>query len=343
MLRTSSAVVVILALAVAVSPAVAATTAVTVDNAEPTLTDAGDKGFTASLGFTNLTDQRVTLEAAASDDDTCDLTLDKPALDGGHHQTVTLTIPPACEVAEEGGFDFEVRSVSGAEPPVSLELSAAPKPDKKPNWEPLLAFPLAMLLMLVLVTAVFRAWLGDVESRNWDMELEHLDPGWSFKDSWATNVTAGAAVVSAVFASSEVLTALLGKDAKEAMGLAIVGGAIALAFAGAGPLVVAASRREATGRITARGLVLAAAVTLTGAYGQIWVLLQFARDLDLGGADAWAYVAAILGALLLLWYAVRGLRIVLTAGTTAPTDERVAVLAESGAIAVSARRRAAVL
>jgi hypothetical protein len=227
---------------------------------------------------------------------------------------------------------------------VTFDVTAAPKPDAKPNWEPLLAFPLALVAMLFVVAGTFRAWKGNDADRNWRMELKHLDPAWSFKDSWASNVTAAAAVVTAVFASTDVMTAVLGEDAKESMGLAVVGGAIALAFAGAGPLVIAASRRESTGHITALGLLAAAAVTLAGAYGQVWVLLEFARELDIDGADVWAYVAAIAAAVLLFWYAVRGLRGVLTSGITPPPEPPAAVLTEfGGAIVATPRRRAAVL
>jgi uncharacterized membrane protein len=319
-LLLGAAVTVVLGAAVpAASTAQTAQTAITIDKADPALKDEGDDGFSAALGFTNLTAGEITLAAEARSDSTCELSLDKPNIDGSHHQAVTLTIPPACEVPDKGGFNFRVTTTAGADPPVTFDVTAAPKPDAKPNWDALLAFPVALLLMLVITGAILRSWLGGGTGRTPGMHLEHLDPSWSFSDSWVTNVTAAAAVLTGVFASSEVVTALLGEDAKDAMALATVGAAVALGFTGAGPVVLAASRSEAKSYIPAWGLTLAAAVTLAGATGELWVLWESARSLDLDGHETWVGIAAIVAWLLLVWYAIRSIRGLLTLGTTPPT------------------------
>jgi hypothetical protein len=332
--KTGLVAAVLVSLGLTAPAAMADPTPVTVDNAAPTLTDKGDDGWTAALGFTNLTDQPITLEPKASADNSCALSLDKPTLPAGQHQAVTLTIPPACDVKDEGGFDFQVGTAAGTEPSASFDMTAAPKPSEDPNWDALLAFPLAFLLALIISSAVVGSWSRQNAENNLGTDLKYLPKDWSFSDSWVTNVTAAGAVLTAVFASTDVVTALLGEDAKDSMALATVGAAVALGFTGAGPVVLGASRRVATGFVPVGGLMVAAAVTVGGALGELWVLWESARHLDLGGhEDAVAYSTAIPAAALLFWYLVSSLLGLLTSGTTPPPPAQVTRDAVASALA----------
>jgi hypothetical protein len=44
--------------------------------------------------------------------------------------------------------------------------------------------------------------------------LPHLPTTWSFKESWASNVTAGVAVMSSVVGSTDVVKTFLGEGAE---------------------------------------------------------------------------------------------------------------------------------
>ena len=68
--------------------------------------------------------------------------------------------------------------------------------------------------------------------------------------------------------------------------------------------------------MTVGGLLAASAVTLTGAYGEIWVLYRSGRRLDLGSWENRVVVLAVLAAILLTFYSYRTLLATLRHGTT---------------------------
>jgi len=292
------------------SVASAAPATATLDDEQPALKEESEGHFTVELGFTNLTDEDVTLTSKASDDaggSKCKLPLDKPTLPAARHSTVTVTVRRGCNVDEQKGIAFTVTAEGTSVP---FEVDSAPKPAKQPNWGNLWVFPLA-LVALVVVAAV--SWLFGVKG-----ELKYLEPTWSFKDSWASNVTLGGAVLTGIFGSSDVVKALLGEEVDGSIALATVGSAAAAAFVGAGPLLLLATKTTG-GAVTAGGLLFASAVTLTGAYGELWTVYASGHALDL---DAWQneplLIAAIAGALLLGVYALKALIETVKRGDTKP-------------------------
>ena len=66
------------------------------------------------------------------------------------------------------------------------------------------------------------------------------------------------------------------------------------------------------------GMFAAAAFTLAGAGGQIWVGYQAGHGLDLGGAEDWLVAAMILAFCLLALYGFRALRGILNTGLGLP-------------------------
>ena len=127
-----------------------------------------------------------------------------------------------------------------------------------------------------LVAAMFVLYLwwdgpGD-DDRRPSTELQYLDAGWSFKDSWVTNVTDAGGVLTGIFGSSDTVTAILGEDAESAVALATVGAAVAIAFVSAGPIVLTATKKK--GKLLVWGFLAAAAVTLTGAGGELWIVYR---------------------------------------------------------------------
>jgi uncharacterized membrane protein len=183
------------------------------------------------------------------------------------------------------------------------------------EWSALVAFPIAAVV-LVIVAAVYLLYRKERPNA----PLEYLESTWSFTESWATNVTLAAGLISGIFGSSEVVTALAGENGKSSAALATVGAAVAASFIAAGTLIVLASKTKEE-HLSVGGLLAASAVTLAGGFGEVWVLFRAGERLDLAGWQDAAGGIAAAAALLLTWYAVRSIPAVITNGKKEPTPE----------------------
>lgn len=297
--------------------ALAETAALTIDSRSPALAERDGGGWTTSLGFTNLTDRAIALTAQPNEtaDAGCTLALDKNELPAAEHAVVKVTIPAGCKVGEDG-IDFTVSASTDSAPPITFVVTAAPKPDDaKPKWEALLAFPIALGALLV-GAVLFMALSSDGRPPN--KPLKYLKAAWSFKDSWISNITILGGLLAGIFGSSEVVKAFLGEDAESSVALATVGAAVAVAFIGVGPVVLSATKTKEGDFFTAGGLIVASAVTLAGAVGEIWVLFESGRTLDLAGLEDWAWAMALAAAVLLGVYGIRTLLATLRHGLNPP-------------------------
>jgi hypothetical protein len=299
------------------SAAFAGTAAVTIDSRSPALEERDGGGWTTTLGFTNLTDKTIALTAQPRDttDTGCDLTLDENELPQAEHTAVKVTVPAGCKVGGDG-IDFTVSAAMGPAPPVTFVVTAAPKPDEsKPEWGALWAFPISLVVLLV-GAVLFMALSTD--GRPPGKPLKYLTAAWSFKDSWISNITVLGGLLAGIFGSSDVVKAFLGDEAESSIALATVGAAVAVAFIGAGPVILFATKSKVGDFFTVGGLIVASAVTLAGAAGEIWVLYQTGRKLDLAGLEDWAWVMALVAAVLLALYGIRTLLATLRVGLKKP-------------------------
>jgi hypothetical protein len=335
------------------APALAVPATLSLDDSAPALQETAG-GWTAPVGLTNLTIDPVSVRATTTRAG-CTLTLGaSPAqptavVDPALHETLQVNIPKACK-ADDGAFAFAV-SAPGATP---LAISPAAVKQAPPPWWNLLAFPIALLAFVLLGCLVLRRWLppGDPEPPTDTIDaaqivptrspadkvrdewktlslwkklakpLPRLPAAWSFKDSWITNLTVVGALLTGVLGSADVAKAFLGKDAGSAIALATVGVAIATGFVGAGAVVMATLRNDRS-QMTAGGLVLAAAVTTAGAFGQLWVGLRTGWDLDLDGVQYGLVGAFAIAMVLLAGYWWRTLTLTLDEGTEVipPTED----------------------
>jgi hypothetical protein len=177
----------------------------------------------------------------------------------------------------------------------------------------LLAFPIALggLAVVAGVWFIVRLSKGDDGG-----SLKYLESAWSFKESWASNVTVAVGLVAGIFGSSEVVTAL-GADWKSAAALVIVGGALSAAFVSAGPLVLLILKKG--DYLTVYGLLAASVVTLTGGFGEIWVLREAANRLHPAGKWPTLTLLMALAVMALLGaYAVRSLKEIIRTGLDKP-------------------------
>lgn len=292
--------------------------AITVDTRGPALARGEGGRVTAALGFTNLADAPIELTAAPVDasDLGCRVTLAPARVPPAEHSDVTATIVPGCNVGQDG-FDFVVSASEGTSSRGDFRITAAPKPSTSdPEWNALWAFPLVLGVLALVVLGYFLIALPGRTPVS--QPLPYLEATWSFSDSWVSTVTVAGGLLTGVFGSTDVVTSLLGREADNAVALATVGAAAALALIGAGPIVLLATKSKSKHFFTVGGLLMASVVTLSGAFGEIWVVYRSGRQLDLGGWEDKIVVAAGLAAVLLAVYAARSLSATLRQGLDEP-------------------------
>ncbi len=304
-----------LGLALAPSSTAAEPAAVTIDSRSPALEKVQPEGWTTTLGFTNLTQQLLTVTSKPNSmaSAVCKLGLDKTELAGAEHNAIKVTVPEVCHAEKRFVFEVFVAAPTGQVASFVVEAVSKPAADR-PEWSALWAFPIAFGGLLLLVICVFVFGPDDAKPNK---SLAYLGASWSFKDSWVTNVTLAGGLLTGLFGTTEVVTDILGKDAKSSIALAVVGAAFAVVFVGAGAIVLAASKSH-QGFFTVGGLLVAAATTLAGALGQIWVTYRSGAQLELGGWQHRIIILAIVAAALLLLYACRTLPATIRQGLTKP-------------------------
>jgi hypothetical protein len=167
-------------------------------------------------------------------------------------------------------------------------------------------------------------------------ELKNLPDTWKFSDSLVTNVTLLGGTLTGVVGSSDVVKAFLGKDADTSIALATVGAAVAAAMIGLGAVVLQTTRKNR--HFTVGGLMLAAAVTLSGAYGELYVVWQNGKELTLGGWQGRLDAPVAVFALLLLAYAVVNLKETLEQGLVAAKPSPLNLSADAIAATVIASK-----
>lgn len=301
---------------------------VTIDSTTPDLA-AGDNGdHVARLGFTNLTRTDVDVSAHPLDDKPkCKLTLDHASLAHAQHTGVQVTVPKAC--APEGTFVFVVDIGDKDAPSQSFTVVApVPAPVKAPRWWALWLFPV-LLFRFAVVACAYAYFSGLARA-----PLTHLEATWSFKDSWASNVTAVGALATGIFGSTDAVSAALGPNAKPFMNVVVIGAAIATGLAAAGPVALTLFRKkdEKKSRYdhTVLGFLLAAAATLAGALGELGIVLyeefQFGFD---GWTEIFILIFAGAGIVLLGCYAAKTIGATISYETEArkPASKRLLRLA----------------
>lgn len=294
---------------------------VLLDAREAKLVEADDGGWTVDVELANLTTDELTLTTQPDGEHGrgCRPRLDAAALPPAERLGVEVTVPGGCKLVDDA-FSFEI----DADPPdsrggfslASFPIVAALQEDGDgPSWGALAAFPILLVALGLLGTA----WLV-IEGLGPRKKLSSLDKSWSFKDSWVSNITIGAGLLTGIFGSSEVLTAMLGEEAEQSLALATVGAAVAAALIAAGPLILHGTKAgdgagAEAGAFTVGGLLLAGGVTLAGAFGELWVVCVAASEIDLGGAESAVWPAGALAASVLALYAYRTTKATIDSGT----------------------------
>jgi uncharacterized membrane protein len=292
--------------------AVADPSPVTIDDTAPPLMAGNNGEFTSALGFSNLT--TAPLAVAVTPDGSiganCKLTAAPTALPKAQHTDVTITVSAGCAVDDRQGITFMVAVGKQSAP---FTITSAPAPSPTPNWAALDAFWIALLALLVSGVV---GWIK-LRSDHRTKSLDQLDSTWSFSDSWASNATVIAGVLTGIFGTSDIVKNFLGPDADSAVAVAVVGGAVGAALVAIAPIVLVVSKNRA-GDVTVAGLLAACAITLTGAYGELWTVYDSAHRMSLGGLENNLLIPTLAAMVLLAIYAVRSIDTVIRQGQTKP-------------------------
>jgi hypothetical protein len=301
-----------------------------IDDAAPTLTEKDDGTRAGKLRLTNLTDGALTLSAAPSktSDKACKPKLSRAAIGAAQSVETKLNLPTECRLAKD---EFELTlTVTGKETQQVPVVAKAEEGAEDPDWSQLLIFFIALPVIAVALYAAFvaRASYGFTEP------LTYLDAAYSFKDSWVSNVTVIAGLLTGIFGSASVVKAFLGQDAEQSIALATVGSALALILIGFGPIMLNAAKvitrkgDEDVRVFSVGGLLLATTVTVAGAFGQLWIGWRSGAALDLGGLEHGIIVGFLAAVLLLIWSTYTTVTATISDGRRAPPPAKPTELAQ---------------
>jgi hypothetical protein len=274
-----------------------------------------DGTTTLDVTATNLTGAALALRLRTPDGSCADAD-GSPALEPYTRGTITFTMACTPGSAPRTGE----LSAAGLTQPVRLAFTV--EPSASPVWRPLWQFllPGAVLAALsVLMPLVF--WTlrpaGNEDAGGtsapplrWQglfgTPLPGITTDWSFTDSWASNLTLGAGLFTAFFASTDVLPAVLGDGAQAEAAVIAAAAAVSASLVAAGPLWLTICKRRYTSQggvarhHTVGGVVVASFVALVGAFGGVWAVAAV--------IDSFAAVAAaLLVTAVLVLYTVKSL------------------------------------
>jgi hypothetical protein len=300
------------------SPTAAATPAAYVlVSPDATLTE-GDSP-TTSYTLINLTDQSAILTSTTAEAGPhCKVTPDPQVLPAHQQQQVVLTLHD-CDLSAGKSVGIVLKAGD-----TSFPVTAKPEAAPHPVWSTLQVFLWTPLVGLVAVLAGFgwfRGWPGPVpkaKSEVWfTAPLPQLGANWSFKDSWASNVTLVSAVFTGLFGTSDLLKSITGGEAPSAFAVITLASAIGLALIGVAPLVLQ-TLRDGESQVLVCGLLISGAIAVGASGGLVIAIARSVSSLVTGTAQVAVTVGAVIGCVLLLAYAATSVRQNLITGLTPP-------------------------
>ncbi|GAA4401681.1 hypothetical protein GCM10023168_11520 [Fodinibacter luteus] len=105
----------------------------------------------------------------------------------------------------------------------------------------------------------------------------NLEAGWSFKDSWVSNITVASTALVALLGSADALTAVLGEEPEAALGVMTVAGLVSAALVGIANTVLKLVGERVTD-VTVGGLILSTGIVVFAAGLQVWTVAVAAMD-----------------------------------------------------------------
>jgi hypothetical protein len=163
--------------------------------------------------------------------------------------------------------------------------------------------------------------------------LPGLDAKWTFKDSWAANVTLVSAIFTGLFGTSDLLKSTLGEEAPGVLSVITIASAIAVAVVGVAPLLLQALRDDES-QVLVGGLLVSAALAVGASAGLVLAIASSVAPMLAGKAHTALCSGVIIALFILALYADTSVRQNLTTGLKPKKDEqkKVAVKAVQDAV-----------
>lgn len=305
---------VLLAALVALAPGVAAEVII-VDGSEVTAERADDGGLTAKVSLINPTDAEVPLPTPTTEAESCTVAYAQDELPPLAVTPVTLELASTC-LPEDGSVPTIAVDLDGAagSSPITVK-SPSEKSDWEPLWW---AAGIALVGTLVMVWRAAKARREtekELQTKRSEHEKEYgvfaqrltqwadvqppiqltfaplppsdygfrspvskLDAGWSFSESWVSNVTAVTAGVVTIVTSTDAFGAVLGSAPKTLLGVMATAGLVSAVLLGVANATVKLLGKDVS-QTTVGGLLVSSALITFAA------LLQVAT-ITIGAADA---------------------------------------------------------
>jgi hypothetical protein len=135
-------------------------------------------------------------------------------------------------------------------------------------------------------------------------EVKGLEAGWSFKDSWAANLTVATTAFVALLSSADTLTAVLGEKPEAALGVMTVAGLISAVIIAVAN-TIAKLVGDTTSKVTTGGLILSTSLVVFAAGLQTGTVGGTAMTLVEGWLAQGLVILLSLGVgAVLVWYAL---------------------------------------
>ncbi|MEO5609918.1 MAG: hypothetical protein ABIQ61_00450 [Ornithinibacter sp.] len=128
----------------------------------------------------------------------------------------------------------------------------------------------------------------------WRSTVANLEAGWSFKDSWVSNLSVATTAFVTLASSADLFTAVLGKEPQVVLGVMTVGGLVAAVVIGLGNTLVKLVG-PSTKVVTVGGLLLSSSLVVFGA-GLQTVTVGLAASDALGRGSTVSIAARVLTA-----------------------------------------------
>lgn len=310
---------------------------------QATLAKSEAGAMTAAYTLVNLTDRPAPVSLTTTEaGQHCAATPGPAVLPASRQQKVTFTLDK-CDLPDGGttGFTLRVGTRSFA---VTAAAEAAPDPD----WGVLWVFLWTLGGGAVAVLAG-RRWFhqrrpagvpAEPAHAGWQTALPHLGASWSFKDSWASNVTLVSAVFTGLFGTSDLLKSIAGEAVPSVLAVVTIGSAIGIAIVGVAPLVLQAFRNDQS-QVLVGGLLVSAALAVGASGGLVLVISRSVSSLVTGWGQYMVWVGTVVALLLLASYAVASVRQNLATGLRPPAPKPGPATAEEQSAALDAVKEAA--
>lgn len=307
-------------LCIGIGPAIAAPANYVLSSTAANIKE-GDTGPTVALTLINLTDQPAAVAVSTSEGgDNC--APEGEELPARQESSLTFALS-GCDFGDEKAVGLVVE-VEG----VIFDVTATNGEKEDPNWALLWTFIWAVGAGIILVAVGWISFLAKPPAAlsngnnvGPSTPLPYLGATWSFKDSWAANVTLVSAVFSGIFGSSDLLKSVTGAEAPSTLAVITIASAIGVALVGLGPLVLQALRNDKS-EVIAGALFLSASIAVGAAGGLVLIIIRSVDNVVSGSANPFLWGGGVLALVLLAAYAITSVRQNLILGLTEPKPEK---------------------